>query len=63
MSEKLRGGSRIFRTLVKNVVTEHRGGGGGGGGAPSEVICVQFYEKNVTWKMTVSPNVRARQHA
>jgi hypothetical protein len=32
MSEKLRCGSRIFRTLVKNVVTEHRGGGGGGGG-------------------------------
>jgi hypothetical protein len=61
MSEKLRGGSRIFRTLVKNFVTEHRGGGGGG--APSELICVLFYEKNVTWKMTVSPNVRARQHA
>ena len=35
-----RGGSRIFRTLVKNFVAEHRGGGGtfdGGGGG--ELIC------------------------
>ena len=47
----VRGRSRIFCTLVKNFVAEHRGGGGGG--APSELMCVQFYEKNVTWKMTV----------
>jgi hypothetical protein len=52
-----RGGSRIFRTLVKNFVAEHwrggggggaLGGGGGGGGGPSKLIffiCVLFTKK------------------
>ena len=38
---------RIFRTLVKNFVAEHRGGGVllTGGGSQSELICILFYEK------------------
>jgi hypothetical protein len=40
--KKSRGGSRIFRTLVKISLLNIEGGGGG---SQSELICILFYEK------------------